>query len=258
MNTVSIDELNIRYKDTGEGDVIVILQGWGTRLEVYDSIANTLVSGYRVIQFDFPGFGESTEPPEPWDPRDYAAFFIKFMKKLGIKKATLMGHSYGGRVIICLASGDKSKLGFEIEKLVLFDAAGILPQRTAAQEKKVKRYKRLKAFLSLPPVYALFKEPIEQWKSKQGSEDYRNATPIMRSTLVKAVNTDLSDKLPDIDYETLLIWGENDTATPLSDGQKMDKLIPNSGLAVIQNAGHYAFLEQPVVFTNILKSYFGL
>ena len=74
----------------------------------------------------------------------------------------------------------------------------------------------------------------------------------------KAVNEDLTDLLHKIKVETLLIWGENDTATPISDAKKMEELIPNAGLAVIANAGHFCFLEQRVIFDRIMKSYFKI
>ena len=59
-----------------------------------------------------------------------------------------------------------------------------------------------------------------------------------------AVNEDLTKRLPDVKVSTLLIWGEKDTATPLCDGQKMEKLIPDAGLVTLAGAGHFAFAEQ--------------
>jgi pimeloyl-ACP methyl ester carboxylesterase len=107
-------------------------------------------------------------------------------------------------------------------------------------------------------VYALFPELIDDWRSRQGSADYRNATPIMRQCLVKAVNEDLTELLPRIKQDTLLIWGAKDTATPIGDGKLMEEKIPNSGLAVINGTGHFSFLEQPAVFRNIMRSYFEI
>ena len=88
-----------------------------------------------------------------------------------------------------------------------------------------------------------------------GSSDYAAASPTMRKVFVRVVNEDLAPLLPQIPEETLLIWGENDTATPLSDGMQMEREIPNAGLAKIARAGHYAWLDQPYVFASILKSY---
>ena len=96
---------------------------------------------------------------------------------------------------------------------------------------------------------------MEDWRSRQGSADYRNATPIMRQCLVMAVNEDLRHLMPQIKQETLLIWGDADTATPIGDAKIMDSLIPDSGLAVLKGAGHFSFLEQPAVFANIMRTY---
>lgn len=251
---INIDGLNINYKETGDSQkTLIILQGWGTELSVYDSIAEYMSAQYRVIQFDFPGFGNSEEPKEAFDVDKYTTFFIRFMESLGVKSAVLLGHSYGGRVIIKLLN--REDYSFNVERVVLVDSAGIMPVRSLMQKLKIKKYKFVKKIYNLSFMYKLFPDMIEQWKSKQGSEDYRNATPIMRETLVKSVNEDLTYLLPNINKEVLLIWGDMDTATPISDAKKMDNLIPDSGLAVIKGAGHYSFLDAPVLFKNILCSY---
>lgn len=254
---IEIDGYNICCKVTGSGDkTAVILQGWGTDLGVYDSVAVAINKEYRVIQFDFPGFGASDEPREAWDVGAYADFFCKLMSVLKISKTALIGHSYGGRVIIKLAA--EKRTPFEITKIVLIDSAGILPKRTPFQKIRVQWYRTLKKVLYRKVVYALFPELIDDWRSRQGSADYRNATPIMRSCLVMAVNEDLTELLDRMEQDTLLIWGDQDTATPISDAKIMQERIANSGLAVLPGAGHFSFLEQPTVFRNIMMSYFQI
>lgn len=252
---INVMGCNVCYKITGNGDeVAVILQGWGTDFEVYDTVANGINEKYKVIQFDFPGFGRSDEPEEAWNVDAFADFFCEFMSALKIKKVTLIGHSYGGRVIIKLAV--RGNLPFEITNIVLIDSAGILPERTFAQKAKIKRYKVLKKLFNLKLIYALFPEVIDDWRDRQGSTDYRNATPIMRQCLVMAVNEDLTELLPMIKQDTLLIWGDKDTATPIRDAKIMEKKIPNSGLVILEGAGHFSFLEQPMMFQKIIRSYF--
>ena len=254
---IEVDNLNVNYKITGDGEkVAVILQGWGTTLQVYDSVAALLSEQYKVIQFDFPGFGKSDEPKEAWDVDAYTDFFCKLMQKLEIDSATLIGHSYGGRVIIKLAS--RESIPFEIEKIVLVDSAGVLPKKTFSQKMRIRRYKIFKKIFSIKLIYALFPEIVDDWRSRQGSEDYRNSSPIMRACLVKAVNEDLTKLLSEIKQETLIIWGKNDDSTPVSDAYLMDKLIADSGLAVIEGAGHFSFLDQPVTFKKILSSFLNV
>jgi len=251
---IEIDGLNICVKITGEGpETAVMLQGWGTNLAVYDLVADCLKDKYRFVQFDFPGFGASEEPKEPWNVDAYADFFCKLMEKLEINKAVLIGHSYGGRVIIKLAARDT--LPFEISKIVLMDSAGVMPQRSFRQKMKIRRYKILKKIFANKIIYALFPELVDDWRSRQGSADYRNATPVMRAAMVMAVNEDLTDLLPMIKQDTLLVWGDVDTATPIRDAHIMEEKIPGAGLAVLKGAGHYAFLEQPAVFRDIIRSF---
>lgn len=251
---ITVDGYNINYKITGEGDkTLTVLQGWGTAMELYDPVAEILGGAYRVLQFDLPGFGSSTEPEDSWSVGQYADFVVKFLRELGIEKTSLLGHSYGGRVIIELAS--RNELEFEIDKIILMDSAGVMPERTAAQERSIKKYKMLKALANTKLAQLMCPELIEEWQRNQGSADYKNASPVMRSTLVKAVNYDQTHLMPKIDEETLLVWGDLDDATPISDAYTMEKLIPNNGLAVIKGAGHYSFLEQPETFRHILESF---
>ena len=57
---------------------------------------------------------------------------------------------------------------------------------------------------------------------------------------------------------TLLIWGRNDDATPLSDAQLMEKTMKDAGLVVLENAGHYSFLEQQYTFNRVISSFMNL
>lgn len=258
MNIV-IDNLNISYNISGNEsatETFVILQGWGTKYEYYEKIAALLRNKFKVVQFDFPGFGGSDEPPVPWGVDDYTDFFDKLMEKLSIKEAILLGHSYGGRVIIKYANREKRNLS--IKKIILMDAAGIMPKKTFKQKFNIRKYKIMKAVFKPKIMYFLFPEIIDDWRDRQGSADYKNASEIMRACLVKAVNEDLTALLPGIKEETLIIWGEDDDSTPVSDAYLMDKMIPDSGLAIIKNAGHFSYIDQPQIFTEILSNYLKL
>jgi len=199
-----------------------------------------------------PGFGKTSEPKTAWCVDDYVDFVIKFIEKMKISKLSLLGHSFGGRVIIKLAN--RSNLKFELDKLVLVDSAGILP-KNKKKTVKTRVYKALKVIVGNNITKKVFPNALESLKKKFGSEDYKNASPIMRSVLVKVVNEDLEPLLPTIKQSTLLIWGTNDTATPLSDAKIMEKLIPDAGVVEIKGAGHYSFLENPQLVNAVLDSF---
>ncbi len=84
---IDIDGYNIKVKITGAGEeTCVMLQGWGTTLEVYDSVADALNDRYRFIQFDLPGFGGSDEPREPWNVDAYSLSFSMYSSRLSIER----------------------------------------------------------------------------------------------------------------------------------------------------------------------------
>ena len=255
MMYTEIGGLKIRYHIEGEGDDILLLHGWGCKIEVYTQMIKHLSANHRVIVPDLPGFGESSEPAAPYDAAAYVDFVLAFARELDLSSVTLMGHSNGGRIILKMM--ERENLPFEIRKIVLIDSAGVVPKKTPKQKIKQRLYKIGRTVLSLKPVAALFPDALENLRRKNGSADYNAASPIMRQTLVKLVNEDMTHLCKKISAPTLLIWGENDTATPLSDGQLFEKLIPGSGLVTVKGAGHYSFLEQPQLVHRVLDSFFG-
>lgn len=208
---------------------------------------------HRVIALDMPGFGGSDEPPCSWNLDNYVDFVIAFAKEMNCKDLVLLGHSFGGRIIIKMAN--RKDLPFTISKIVLTGSAGILPPKTMKKRLKIFIYKTGKKLLSLPPVKALFPEALEQLQKRSGSSDYRNASPVMRETLVKVVNEDLKPLLPSIKYPTLLIWGDADNVTPISDAKCMEELIPDAGLVIVKGGSHYAFAEQPFFVNKVLQAF---
>ena len=177
---------------------------------------------------------------------------MKFVDLFKPESLVLVGHSFGGRVIIKMLNRE---LPFEVKKIILIDAAGIKPKKTLKQKISLLAYKTGRKIMETKPLKAMFPDAVENMRKKRGSADYNSATPIMRQTLVKVVNEDLTELLPNIKASSLLIWGTNDTATPLSDGEKMEKLIPDAGLVKVQGAGHYSFLEAPELVSRVVKSF---
>ena len=251
-----IDGIKTDYIDEGYGDVIFLLHGWGSNKELFSSVTECVKAGYRVIAPDFPGFGGTDEPPAVWSLDDFVNWTKSFILSFNVDKVILLGHSFGGRVCIKLASDPKTP--FKIEKVILTGSAGILPKRSLSYKIKVGSYKLSKKILMLPPVKKLFPDALENMQKKKGSADYKSASPVMRGCLVKVVNEDLTYLLKDINKPTLLIWGTADDATPISDGELMEKLIPDAGLVRLNGCGHYSWLNDPYTFNAVLKSFLNI
>ncbi len=246
---ITINGLNFHYTVEGSGSPVVLMHGWGCNLTTLASIENVAKENHTVYNIDFPGFGSSQEPSEVWGVEEYTQLIEEFVRLEKIENPILLGHSFGGRVGILYSSHN------EVKKLILVDAAGVKPRRSLKYYFKVYTYKMGKRLM--PLIYGKdgAQKRIEEMRAKRGSSDYNNASPMMRAILSKVVNEDLKHCMPKIKAPTLLIWGENDTATPLRDAQIMEKLIPDAGLVSFPGCGHYSFLDNPIQFAAVLRSF---
>lgn len=248
-----INNLNINYLKKGNGKAVLILPGWGTTVNTYMPLINSISTYSTVYCLDMPGFGESGEPNTSWNLDDYVTFVIDFIKSQNIKELDLIGHSNGGRIIIKLMN--QKDLNFKVNKIILIGSAGIVHEKSLSQKIKIKVSKFCKKILEFKFIKAAFPNLILKLKNNFGSEDYRNSSPVMKQTLVQLIDNDLRECLPNINVPTLLIWGVNDTATPISDGELMKKLIPDSGLIKVENCSHYVFLERPVYVNKVISTF---
>ena len=250
MKAVLVDGLRIAYRETGPPDAppVMVLHGWGANSQTVRSIQAVLSETHRTIAPDLPGFGVSDLPPVAWGAEEYAASVRGMMRELGIARASLIGHSHGGRTSIVLAATHPEL----VDRLVLVDSAGLRPKRRAGYYARVYAYKAGRRLLKLPGISGPLGGPLRRLFAAQfGSADYQQAGA-MRGTLVRVVNEDWRHLLPRIQASTLLVWGELDDETPLADGQLMEQLIPDAGLVVFPGAGHFAYADDLARFARVV------
>src|ERR1700729_3603511 len=104
---------------------------------------------------------------------------------------------------------------------------GAGPRRTLSASARVPTYKALRAVERSLALPSALRRSAGRRADKRGSADYRASSGTMRGTLVRLVNEDLRDLLPQVHVPVLLIWGEQDTETPIDDGRLMERLIPD-------------------------------
>ncbi|MDE5773753.1 MAG: alpha/beta hydrolase [Muribaculaceae bacterium] len=254
-NDIEIDGLKLHYSDTGQpdGPVVILMHGWGCDHTTVSSIASILEPKMRVLSLDLPGHGKSDEPREIWGVEDYADFVEKFIKMQGLRDFSLIGHSYGGRISIIMGARRD-----DINSIVLVDAAGVKPRRKLSYYLKVYSYKAMKRLLPLLFGKRTGGNMLDKYRGKVGSSDYRNSSDIMRGIMSRSVNQDLQPYMSSIKAPTLLVWGKEDTATPLSDAKIMERLIPNAGLVAFDGCGHYSFLDNPFGFKAVIREFFKI
>ncbi|MBX2866805.1 alpha/beta hydrolase [Candidatus Kaiserbacteria bacterium] len=228
---VIVQNLATEYKDEGSGSAFLLLHGWQDSLNTFDELAERLKGKYRIVRLDMPGFGQTEPPKTAWELQNYVDFVSAFIEKLGLDVAYIGGHSFGGRVAIKgIAMGV-----FSPEKVVLMDTAGFVKNTTAKN-----RFITLLAKAGKKFVPERLKKKLYE---RIGSDYY--AAGALKETFVKVINEDLSEYATQIQIPTLLIWGEDDTATPLADGKRFNELIRGSELKVIEDAGHFVHREKP-------------
>ncbi len=208
--------------------------GWGQNSRAFLPLAQSLSATGQHWIVDFPGFGKSVIPDEPWGTEDYADRMAEFIKSQTDEKIIWVGHSFGCRVGLQLAARHPEL----ISGLCLVAAAG-LPRKCPLWHKlyygaRVYLFKGLKKLI---PV-GLSKE----WLYKKfGSADYRNAGPL-RQILVKVVNENLSAIAQDVSCPVTMIYGSDDTETPPDIGERLSRIIPNSKLILMDGFDHYSIL----------------
>lgn len=249
---VKVKNWNINYEVMGEGNPVILLHGWLADLETMRPIANSLCQSFKVYLVDIVGFGKSDLPENPLNTDDFGDFLAEFLNVLKIENPILIGHSNGGRTVINAVGRDLVKP----RKIVLIDSAGIVPKRKPSYYVKVGIFKVGKAVLNKLPDVGTIKSFKDKLLNNVGSSDYKASAPVLRETMKRILNEDVSELLPNIKVPTLLIWGTNDTATPISDAKKMENLIPDAGLVEYRGSGHFSYLENIQNCNAVLNEFF--
>lgn len=246
--------VKLYYEKYGNKEnTLLILPGWGDNRKTFSNIINLLTKKYTVYIFDYPGFGNSTFLNNELDIYQYSNIFIDFMNEFNIKNPTIIGHSFGGRLIILL----NAYYNIRFKKIILIDSAGIKPKKNIMIKLKQTIYKILKKLKVFFPK-SKRKKYLNKLINIFGSNDYKNLNPKLRNTFIKIVNEDLKYYIKDIKDETLIIWGEKDLDTPLKDAYYINNQIKNSGLVIIKNAHHFSYLEYPIYVNKILINFLNI
>ena len=231
-----------------------MLHGWGANIELLQPLAQRLSKqGFRCYMLDLPGFGESAEPPAPFSIHDYADFVLAYMDHHGLERAHIFGHSLGGRIGLVLGA----KQAGRVNKMALSNCAGIKTKPSMAARARLQLYQTIRGSLHAIGARAMSDDLRQLYNRRYASADYRNASPVMRQTLIKVVNQDLLGLAGSIAAPTILIWGDRDQDTPLWMGEALENAIPDAALITHQGAGHYAYLDFPDETAAIMRALFS-
>lgn len=239
MQTVVNGQL-LSYTDEGKGSVILILHGWGSSGQSFEDLASYLSKRHRVIRLDFPGFGGSPQPSTDWGVAEYASCVRDFITKLGVKIDILVGHSFGGRVIIKgIAEGKLSP-----KKVILIGSAGVKP-KPSTKKRLIRAAAKIGKVMNFVPGASKLRDNLRhKLYNIAGSTDYIEAGEMQR-IFINTIDEDLLPLVHKIKQPTLMIWGEDDASTPVSDAHSIKAELSDANLVVIPGAAHFVYLDKP-------------
>lgn len=236
---VIVDEQLVNYQAEGSGKTLLLLHGWGTNLQTFDALAQHLMQKYRVVRLDLPGFGGSPKPGNDWSVGDYAKFISKFLRKIEVNNVyTIMAHSFGGRVTIKAVS----KGYIHPDKIILMGSAGIKPAVSTRQSLYKLAAKMGKQVTRLPGLRRIQAKLRRRLYASAGAADYLDSGD-MKQIFLRTIAEDLQSDAAQINAPTLLLWGQEDTETPVLDAEKFHKIIKHSQLIIIPSAGHFVYSD---------------
>tara|TARA_B110000967_G_scaffold134546_1_gene137397 strand:+ start:12239 stop:13180 length:942 start_codon:yes stop_codon:yes gene_type:complete len=264
---IEIDEMQVHYRDEGKGVPIVLVHGTASSLHTWDAWTKELTKNYRVIRMDLPAFG-ITGPNKNADYsiKAYTAFLDQFLTKINVDSFYLVGNSLGGNIAWNYTAENPQK----IEKLILVDASGLPTNKPQPAIFKMAKTPVLSSlFLYVTPKFFIRKNMKEVYGDKSKLTDslvtryHKMALRVgNRQAFIDRAKIDFKlgakvnvDKLKSIQTPTLLIWGAKDTWIPLDNGKRMDRILPNSKLVVLENSGHVPMEENPIESLKILKAF---
>jgi pimeloyl-ACP methyl ester carboxylesterase len=194
--------------------------------------------GPSVAALDLFGFGATPPPPEVWGSPEYAARLMPLFEEPGTlaERVVLVGHSFGGRVAVHLATLVPDR----IERVVL--TAVPLLDRQGRRSRPVVAYRLARR---LHRMGLVGEARMEDLRNKYGSPDYRAAQGVMRGVFVRLLGERYEDQMAAIQCPVDLLWGEADTDVPLEVAERAQGIFPSARLQTLPGVGHLTPTEAP-------------
>jgi len=248
-------DMKLNYTVKGQGNKnIILLHGWGGSLESLTPLQNELGNsdGFRVYNIEWPGFGNSRlSVGTKFMFDDYSEALIDFIISQRLSKPTLVGHSFGGKVAIATLL-KKQDIA---DRLVLINSSGIKPKNTLKRAVLYIPTKAIGAIFTLPGLRRV--KPFVRkvyYKLIVREGDYLLSSDL-KETLQSVLQVNFDTELSKITTNTLLIWGENDSYTPLWMGRKFANELPNAKIEIVKDAKHNLPLVNPEIVATIIRLY---
>jgi pimeloyl-ACP methyl ester carboxylesterase len=225
----------------GDEPTVLALHGWGRTHRDFDAVLRPAgASELSAIAVDLPGFGATPPPPEPWGSADYAAYVGAVLEEMHLP-IVVVGHSFGGRVALHLASARPES----VRALVL---TGVPLLRVRPPRRPPLAYRGVRL---LHRAGLLGEERLERARRRYGSADYAAAVGVMRKVLGRTVAESYEAQLDTLACPVTLVWGADDVTVPVAVARAAlerlagDRAGDAAELVVLPGVGHFVPLGAP-------------
>jgi 2-hydroxy-6-oxonona-2,4-dienedioate hydrolase len=256
LDLIRIEGLRVRVLERGRGEAVIFLHGLGGSIESWTNNLDPISADARVLALELPGFGQSSKPRINYSISFYRGFLIKFMKHMGLAKASLVGSSLGGQIACELAI---ARPGL-VSKLVLVSPAGALP-RSFKGSHALTRYVKVTSARSIEEVkralFAVDHKPVQDSYARLVFEHF--SEPGAKEAFLSALKGSgaaprLQPRLGKIRATTLLIWGKDDIMIPVRFVKPFVK-IKNCRVLMLERCGHRPHAERPSIFNALVSGF---
>ena len=242
-----VQQLATSYQRHGRGRQLLVLHGWGDDSRSWQVFAKQLSRSYEVVLVDLPGFGGSEAPKSAWGLTEYATFVADFAAKAGLKPYAILGHSNGGAIAL-RAAAQRLLLP---DKLILLASAGI---RESSNRKTALRLLAKAGKLAAAPLPSRMRQKLRRSLYRAAGSDMLLAEH-MQETFKRVVGEDVRADASSVTIPTLLVYGEDDTATPVRYGQLLADCIKGSRLERVPGAGHFLQVDKPELVGQLIREF---
>jgi pimeloyl-ACP methyl ester carboxylesterase len=243
-------------RERGRGNPVILIHGLGGSIESWTNNFDSLSKHARVVALDLPGFGKSDNPPIDYTIAFYRDFLVRFVKRLGLSKISIVGSSLGGQ-IACEVAIARPDL---VDRLIIVSPAGALP-RSFKGTPALKRYIKILSARSAKDVkrflFAVDRRPVDD--SYADMVFKRMAQPNSRRAFMSALKASaaaprLQSRLQSLESPMLLIWGKEDTMIPVRYFRPFMRM-KNCRIVLLEHSGHRPHAERPETFNAVVSGF---
>jgi pimeloyl-ACP methyl ester carboxylesterase len=253
------DGLHYAYLEGGQGEPLMLLHGFGGNKDTFTRVSRFLVKRYRVIIPDIIGFGESAHPSqEGYSPPAQVERLRALSQALNLKNLHLGGNSMGGQIALLYAAlyptevnslwllnpaVARSSFKSDVLKVITESGHNSLIARNVQEFQEVMAFGMSKPpFIPKPMLKVLAQERIQ------------NAA-LEERIFQKIIDHSVEYQIRGMETQTLIVFGNQDRIISIETADVLSKLLPNSKVVVVQNAGHVPMFEQPRQCANDYVSF---